>query len=81
MKKANLSMPDRVQLECHEKRQRNLKSKKTHLMHEENPFSFCDLYLGDNPGMKQTFKIEEVTCKKCRTNASHQRCTTGGTNE
>lgn len=81
MKKRELSMPDRVQLEWHERRQRDLKSKNIHLMLEESPFSFCDLYLGDNPGMKQTFKIEEVTCKKCRANASHRHGQLGGASE
>jgi hypothetical protein len=39
--------------------------KKTHLMFQETPSSLCGLYLGNNSGMIQTFKLSEVTCKKC----------------
>ncbi len=39
--------------------------KKTHLMFEETPFSLCGMYLGDNSGMQQTFKLSETDCKNC----------------
>ncbi len=41
-----------------------------HLIFDEIPFSHCGLYVGDNNGMKQTFKVTEVTCSKCRDHAN-----------
>jgi len=44
------------------------KAKKIHLMHTFTPFSACGKYVGmPSPvtPMRQTFKIEETTCKNC----------------
>ena len=44
---------------------RNKKLGESHLMYRHIPFSACGWYLPDHSGMRQVFKIEHTSCKRC----------------
>jgi len=46
------------------------KPTKVHMMLRDAPWSLCGRYVGQYPGMQQTFDALKVTCQRCAQNFS-----------